>query len=132
VSNQVVRGQTKCSGAVLRVRPNGKDLQLVAWGFRNPFGLGFGLDGQLYATENGFDERGSRPVWGAPDVMWNVQPGLWYGWPDFSGGEPISAERFNRPASRPKFCSPSTQTPRPNRLSIWSARLGERLCFLES
>jgi glucose/arabinose dehydrogenase len=33
-----------------------------------------------------------------------VQPGLWYGWPDFSGGEPISTERFKPPGkARPKF-----------------------------
>src|SRR5688572_24243399 len=37
--HQVIRGQIKCSGGILRVRPGGSDLQLVAWGFRNPFGL---------------------------------------------------------------------------------------------
>lgn len=43
--NQVIRGQTNCSGSVLRVRPNGENLELVAWGFRNPFGLAFSPSG---------------------------------------------------------------------------------------
>src|SRR5207248_200093 len=56
-----VKGELKASGAIYRVHPDGSDLQLVAWGFRNPFSLAFGPDNQLYATDNGYDERGSRP-----------------------------------------------------------------------
>lgn len=83
---QVVRGRVPCSGAVLRVRPSGGAPELVAWGFRNPFGLAFSPDGRLYITDNGYDDRGSRPVWGTGDQLWRVEPGTWYGWPDFSGG----------------------------------------------
>ena len=102
--NQIIKGELKCSGSVLRVRPDGSDLQLVAWGFRNPFGLAFGADGQLYVTDNGYDERGSRPVWGAPDVLWRVQPGTWYGWPDFSAGEPLNTGHFKAPGKpKPSF-----------------------------
>ena len=61
---QVIKGAVKCSGSVLRVRPDGSDLQKVAWGFRNPFGLAFSPDGELYVSDNGYDDRGSRPVWG--------------------------------------------------------------------
>lgn len=101
---QIIKGQTKCSGAVLRVRPNGEDLQLVAWGFRNPFGLAFSPEGELFVTDNGCDERGSRPIWGAPDAMWKVQAGRWYGWPDFSGGEPVTMKKFKPPGKRqPEF-----------------------------
>src|SRR5690606_5370862 len=57
---QIVRGSLPCNGAVLRVRPEGGPLELVAWGFRNPFGLAWSPDGRLFATDNGPDERGSR------------------------------------------------------------------------
>jgi glucose/arabinose dehydrogenase len=103
-TNQVIRGQVKCSGGVLRVRPDGSDLQLVAWGFRNPFGLAFAPDGQLFVTDNGFDDRGSRPVWGTADVLWRVEQGKWYGWPDFSAGEPVTSHKFKPPGKeQPRF-----------------------------
>lgn len=103
-SNQVIKGQVKCSGSVLRVRPDGSDLQLVAWGLRNPFGLAFAANGELYATDNGYDERGSRPIWGSPDVLWQVEQGIWYGWPDFSAGEPLNTKHFDAPGKpRPEF-----------------------------
>ena len=103
-SNQVIKGQVKCSGSVLRVRPDGSNLQLAAWGFRNPFGIAFAPDGQCYVTDNGYDDRGSRPVWGSPEVLWKLQSDTWYGWPDFSAGEPVNTEHFDPPGKpRPRF-----------------------------
>ncbi|MDB6112300.1 MAG: hypothetical protein JWR69_4050, partial [Pedosphaera sp.] len=91
---EVIHGSLPCSGAIMRMRTEGGPLELVAWGFRNPFGLAFSPSGQLFVSENGFDERGSRPVWGAPDVLWRVKPGIWYGWPDYSAGMPLNQHRF--------------------------------------
>jgi glucose/arabinose dehydrogenase len=90
-SGQTIRGQLPCSGALMRVRPEGGPIELVAWGFRNPFGLAFAPDGRLYITDNSFDERGSRPVFGTGDLLWRVEPGAWYGWPDFHGDRPLYA-----------------------------------------
>jgi glucose/arabinose dehydrogenase len=91
---QVIPGRLPCNGAILRVPAGGGKLELVAWGFRNPFGLTFAPDGTLYCTENQFDERGSRPIYGAGDLLWKVQPGIWYGFPDYWGGIPITHPRF--------------------------------------
>jgi glucose/arabinose dehydrogenase len=90
VPGQVIRGQTLCTGAVLRVRPDGGDAEVVAWGLRNPFGIAFAPDGGLYVTENSYDARGSRPVKGAADLLWQVEgTGRWHGWPDYHAGVPI-------------------------------------------
>ncbi len=92
---QVIPGRLPCNGAILRTPlAGGGKLEWVAWGFRNPFGLAWGPDGCLYCTENQYDERGSRPVYGAGDLMWKVQAGLWYGWPDYWGNIPITHRRF--------------------------------------
>lgn len=95
---QVVPGRVPCSGAILRMSTQGGAPELVAWGFRNPFGLAFSPEGQLYVTENGYDDRGSRPVWGTADLLWRVTAdGSWYGWPDYSGGHSLADEHFKPP-----------------------------------
>jgi glucose/arabinose dehydrogenase len=90
----VIPGRLPCNGAIHRVPAAGGKLELVAWGFRNPFGLTFAPDGTLYCSENQYDERGSRPVYGAGDLLWKVQPGIWYGFPDYWGNIPITHCRF--------------------------------------
>ena len=111
---QVVKGQLPCGGSIMRVRPGGGGLQLVAWGFRNPFGLAFSPSGKLYVTENGYDDRGSRPVWGAGDPLWEIEQGRWYGWPDFSAGQPLTSEDFKpRGKPQPRFLLASHPKPPP-------------------
>ncbi len=94
---QVIPGEVPCSGAILRVRPTGGEMELVAWGMRNPFGLAFSPDGRLFATDNSYDVRGSRPIFGTGDLLWEVVPGAWYGWPDFHGEHLIAEGRFRPP-----------------------------------
>jgi glucose/arabinose dehydrogenase len=113
---QVIKGRVPCSGAVMRVSLEGGAPELVAWGFRNPFGIAFAPDGQLYVTDNSYDERGSRPVWGTGDYLWQVQPGTWYGWPDYSGGLPFDGEQFGKPggdAPQPLLAKHPNKPPRP-------------------
>ncbi len=86
VPNQLIKGSTKCSGAVLRCDPDGSHLEVIAWGLRNPYGVAFTPDGRLFATEHGMDERGSRYVVNDPDDFYEIHQGQWYGWPDFASG----------------------------------------------
>lgn len=85
-AGQVVKGDVKCSGSILRCNPDGGDLELVAWGLRNPYGIAFHPDGRLFATEHGIDERSGRYIVGDPDDFYEIRPGAWYGWPDFASG----------------------------------------------
>lgn len=89
-----VPAQLPCTSAVMRCDPDGGSLELVAWGLRNAFGLLFLRDGRLIATDQGADDRGSRPVGNCPELLFDVREGRWYGWPDFVGGTPICDPRF--------------------------------------
>jgi glucose/arabinose dehydrogenase len=93
-AGEMVKGETKASGTILRVNPDGTGLKVYAWGFRNPFGVLWGPDGKLYVTENGFDVRGSRPVANDKEDLYEVKEGAWYGWPDYASGVPVTDERF--------------------------------------
>jgi glucose/arabinose dehydrogenase len=114
---QVIKGEIPCSGAVFRMRPEGGPLELVAWGFRNPFGLAFAPDGRLFLTENQFDERGSRPIFGAGDLLWEVNPDTWYGWPDYHGPYAVGeGQRYQPPGKdrpRPLLVQYPNEPPEP-------------------
>lgn len=99
-----IRGTTKANGTILRMNLDGSDLEVYAWGLRNPFGVMWGPDDELYVSDNGYDERGSRPIAHAPDCLWRIKQGAWYGFPDYAGGIPVTDASFrpeNGPA--PKF-----------------------------
>jgi glucose/arabinose dehydrogenase len=99
---QVIKGSLPCSGAVMRVPVKGGAIELVSWGFRNPYGLAFDEKGVLYVSDNGYDRRGSRPVYGAGDLLWRVEEKRWYGWPDYSGRDSLAGENFQNREFRPK------------------------------
>lgn len=95
-----IPGRKKANGAVLSVKPDGSELDVYAWGFRNPFGVQWSPQGMLYATENGMDDRGSRPITNDWEDLYLVSKGGWYGWPDYCSGMPVTDERF-RPKGKP-------------------------------
>lgn len=101
---EVIKGDPKCGGSILRFNMDGSGLEVVAWGLRNPFGLEFDAGGQLWATSHGADVRGSRNIFSDPDYLVRVEPGAWYGWPEFFDGQPVTATRFNAPTKpQPHF-----------------------------
>jgi hypothetical protein len=115
-AGQVIKGQIPCSGAILRLPLEGGDPELVSWGFRNPYGLALNVEGRLFITENGFDERGSRPVWGSGDVLWEIKDGQWYGWPDYSAGKSVEDGEFKPPgkqAAKPLLRESTNIPPQP-------------------
>ncbi|MGN7388600.1 PQQ-dependent sugar dehydrogenase [Sporosarcina sp. SAFN-015] len=113
---KLVDGVTRASGSILRANPDGSDLELVAWGLRNPFRLRFDRNNRLFASNHGMDERGSRPVANSPDEFQWIRPGLWYGFPDYTGGMPVTMPQF-RPEGKPQpeflLAAHPMQPPRP-------------------
>ncbi|WP_437278572.1 hypothetical protein WME90_46430 [Sorangium sp. So ce375] len=119
---QVVKGQLECNSAVWRSRPDGSELELLAWGIRNPFGLAFGEDGHLYATDNDFEEKGERAIGEDPDRIWRIKnarvpPGEvkepeWFGYPDLCGDGLPAWHELHRP-NRGKAAEPFLKDPPP-------------------
>jgi glucose/arabinose dehydrogenase len=116
-AGSTVSGDPKCNGAVLRANLDGSNLEVMAWGLRNPYGLEIGPDGELYITMHGFDARGSRPVEDAWDCFYKVEEGAWYGWPDFACDVPVTDPQF-KPIDQPQpqfviAQQPAENPPRP-------------------
>lgn len=92
--HEIRKGVVKASGSILRANPDGTNLELVAWGLRSPSYVKFDEADRLFVSNNGYDVRGSRPIANAPDEFHFITPGIWYGWPDYAGGEPVTLDRF--------------------------------------
>jgi glucose/arabinose dehydrogenase len=89
---EVIKGRLKCSSGIWRSRPDGSDMELLAWGVRNPYGMAISSDGELYVSDNDFEEKGERAIKGDPDRVWHIAKAStphgsvttpdWYGFPD--------------------------------------------------
>ncbi|MFA6941494.1 MAG: hypothetical protein WCQ54_11060 [Clostridiaceae bacterium] len=66
-----------------------------ATGIRNVTGFDFNSEGNLIAGIGGMEYRGLRPIFGDKDYIYRIDQGVWYGFPDFSGGDDIQSPRFN-------------------------------------
>ena len=100
----------KPTAALYSVDPRGGDLRVEAHGLRDPRGLAFNSYANLYASNDGMDLRGTRPVKDDPDVVVRVPlaaslgpfqpapPPTWFGWPDYSADlRSITEKRFQPP-----------------------------------
>lgn len=77
----VGKGSIPASGSIARSNPDGSDLERIAWGLRNPFRLKFDHQDRLFCINDG-------------DEFQFIMPGIWYGWPDFGAGLPITHPTF--------------------------------------
>jgi putative heme-binding domain-containing protein len=66
-------------GHVLRFDAEGKIWELVAGGFRNPYGLAFNPDGDLFTYDADMEWDAGAP-WYRPTCVMHVVPGGEYGW----------------------------------------------------
>lgn len=85
------------TAAIYSVSRDGGDLRVEAHGIRHPAGLVFNEFGSLFASNQGMELRGTRPVKDDPDAIVRVPLGgaTWFGFPDFSADLlPISDPRF--------------------------------------
>lgn len=66
-----------------------------ATGIRNVTGFDFDSEGSVIAGIGGMEFRGLRPIFGDSDYIYQINKGVWYGFPDFSGGDDVKSPRFN-------------------------------------
>jgi putative membrane-bound dehydrogenase-like protein len=70
--------QPRC-GAVVRFSPDGRESEVYAHGFRNPYDLDFSAEGNLF-TVDADGERDHHLPWYAPTRLFDVAQGMEHGW----------------------------------------------------
>lgn len=73
------------SATIVRFRPDGSEFEVFAKGLRNPYGLAFDKEGNLFATDNGPDDPA------APDEFNYIVKGEDYGFPAHFGTPPADS-----------------------------------------
>lgn len=129
-----IKGEVKCSSGVWRSNPDGSEIELLAWGVRNPFGMAINEEGELYVSDNDFEEKGERAVADDPDRIWHIKKARepfgsvkkpdWYGFPDICGdGLPVWHEKHlptkGKPAQKlienpPEWAGPAAYLEEPH------------------
>lgn len=119
---EVIKGQLKCSSGLWRSHPDGSGLELLAWGIRNPYGMAFNEDGELYVSDNGLEEKGERSVRDDDDRIWHIKNARqshgsirapdWYGFPDLCGDGSSAWDEKHAPR-KGKAAEPLLENPPP-------------------
>jgi hypothetical protein len=68
--------------------------ETFAWGIRNMNAIDFTSEGKILVTVGGMEDRGLRPVKGDSDYIYQIKKNAWYGFPDYTGGDPINSPKF--------------------------------------
>ncbi|MGL4106514.1 hypothetical protein [Clostridium sp. LP20] len=82
------------NGAVYKIDLEKNSVSLFVSGIRGITGLDYDNEGNIVAVFSGMKNEGLRAVNRDRDYIYKLVKGEWYGWPDFSGGDPISSPRF--------------------------------------
>lgn len=99
--NQVVHGEKIGTSSIVEYNTNTKEISTYAWGIRNVKGMAVSSDGRIFVTSGGYENRGIRPVNGDCDYIFEIKKGCWYGFPDYSGGDPLDSPRFSETGIAP-------------------------------
>ncbi len=94
MNGQIISGHFPGNASLIIYNTKTAVLENFAYGIRNVKGMDFTSEGRLFASVGGMENRGLRPIIGDSDYLYEIQKGLWYGWPDYSGGDPVNSPRF--------------------------------------
>lgn len=94
IDGQIIPGHFPGNASVIMYNLQNGAAGTYVWGIRNVNGIDFDSKGRMIASIGGMENRGLRAVKGDTDYIYVLKYKNWYGWPDYSGGDPISSPRF--------------------------------------
>lgn len=95
IKGQKIIAEKFGNSSIVKVDLKTNKTSLYACGIRNIKGWDLDSENNLISIVGGMENKGARPVKRDFDYLYKIKEGNWYGWPDFSGGDPISSPRFS-------------------------------------
>ncbi|MDU5261993.1 MAG: hypothetical protein E6176_06125, partial [Clostridium celatum] len=95
IEGQKIKENVLSNASILRYDLKSNEFITYATGIRNVEGLAINSLGKLTAIVGGMEDSGLRAVKDDADYIYDIKEKAWYGWPDFSGGDPITSPRFS-------------------------------------
>lgn len=92
--NEKVKASSVGNASIYSLNLKNNSMNLYASGIRGIKGMDFNSKNQIQAIFSGMNNKGPRPVERDRDYIYKIEEGVWYGWPDYSGGDPIFSPRF--------------------------------------
>lgn len=92
--NQKIDFKQLGNASVLYYDLKNKNVELFAHGIRNINGWDVDDSGNIKAIVGGIEDTGPRNIKDDKDYIYLIKGDNWYGWPDYSGGDPITSTRF--------------------------------------
>ncbi|MFD3156398.1 hypothetical protein ACFIJ5_05985 [Haloimpatiens sp. FM7330] len=94
IKGQIIPGHFPGNASIIIYNLKSGAYETYSWGIRNVQGLDFNSEKKLFAIVGGMENRGLRSIKGDVDYIYEIKKDIWYGWPDYSGGDPITSPRF--------------------------------------
>lgn len=94
LKGQKIKAEKFGNSSIIEVNLKDKKSSLYACGIRNITGWDTDSEGNLLCLVGGAENKGCRPINKDSDYLYKIDKGKWYGWPDYSGGDPIDSPRF--------------------------------------
>lgn len=94
LKGQKIECKSVANSSIIEINLETNKVSLFACGIRNITGWSLDSDDNLICIIGGMEDNGDRPIKRDFDYLYRIEKNNWYGWPDFSGGDPIDSPRF--------------------------------------
>ena len=94
IKGQKVQAEKFGNSSIVQIDPDNYKVSLYSCGIRSISGWDIDSKKNLICIVEGAKNEGNRPISRDSDYIYIIEKGKWYGWPDYSGGDPIDSPRF--------------------------------------
>lgn len=93
-AGEKVKDSSLGNGSIMAYNFEDKKTSIYSHGIRNINGWDIDSSGDIKGIVGGMEDLGERPIKDDKDYIYEFKEKAWYGWPDYSGGDPITSPRF--------------------------------------